>query len=89
VKKRITVNLDEDLVEALKELDAPSVSAAVNSAVRDAVEREAHRRALSEWLHELYDRHGPPSEADYAAAQAVLDEAMGRTSRADDRRGAA
>lgn len=89
MKKRVTVNLDEDLVESLRELDAPSVSAAVNAAVRRAVEREAHRRALECWLDELDGRFGPPSDEDYAAARAVVDEAMGRSGEPPAGRGAA
>jgi len=72
-KRRVTVNLDEDLVESLKEMNAPSVSAVVNAAVREAVEHEAHRRALLEWLDELNAEHGHPSADDYAAAEADLD----------------
>ncbi|MGH9187782.1 MAG: hypothetical protein ACRD0U_18550 [Acidimicrobiales bacterium] len=74
MKKRVTVNLDEDLVEFLKETDASSVSAAVNDAVRGAVEAEAHRQAVLEWVDELNQKHGFPTEDDYAAAEADLDE---------------
>jgi hypothetical protein len=43
-----------------------------------------------EWLGELYDRHGPPTPEEYAAAQAVLDEALGRTAPGESgQRGAA
>jgi Arc/MetJ family transcription regulator len=72
-KCRVTVNLDEDLVEFLKETDASSVSAAVNEAVRGAVEAEAHRQAVLEWLDELNQKHGFPTDEDYAAAEADLD----------------
>ncbi len=89
-KRRVTLNLDEDVVEALKGMDAPSISAAANAALRDAVDVELHRRALRAWLEEMSERHGPPSDDDYAAARAVLDEAMGRTSTGGaHRRGAA
>ncbi len=89
-KRRVTLNLDEDIVEALKQMDSPSVSAAANAALRESVDVELHRRALREWLDELYEEHGSPSPADYAAADAVLDEAMGRANGpATHRRGAA
>lgn len=89
-KRRVTLNLDEDIVEALKGMGAPSISAAANVALREAVEGELHRRALSAWLDEMNDEHGPPSAADYVAARAVLDEAFGRPATGGaPRRGAA
>jgi hypothetical protein len=75
-KRRVTLNLDEDVVEALKQMDSRSLSAA-NTALRETVEAELHRKALLEWLEELYEEHGRPSPEDYAAADAVLDEAFG------------
>jgi hypothetical protein len=89
-KRRVTLNLDEDIVEALKETDSPSLSAAANTARRESVDVELHRRALREWLGELYEQHGPPSPEDFAAAETVLDEAMGRANGpVTQRRGAA
>jgi hypothetical protein len=89
-KRRVTLNLDEDIVEALKGMGAPSISAAANVALREAVDVELHRRALSAWLEEMSDEHGPPSASDYAAARAVLDEALGRPAAGGaHRRGAA
>jgi predicted transcriptional regulator len=75
-KRRVTLNLDEDVVEALKQMDSRSLSAAANTALRETVEAELHRKALLEWLEELYE-DGRPSPEDYAAADAVLDEAFG------------
>jgi post-segregation antitoxin (ccd killing protein) len=75
-KRRVTLNLDEDVVEALKQMDSRSLSAAANTALRETVEAELHRKALLEWLEELYEEHGRPSPEDYAAADAVLDEAF-------------
>ena len=78
-KRRVTLNLDEDIVAALKGMDAPSISAAANAALREAVDVELHRLALGAWLEEMAAEHGPPSADDYAAARAVLDEALGRS----------
>lgn len=89
-KRRVTLNLDEDIVEALKGMDSRSLSAAANAALRETVEFELHRKALQEWLEELYEEHGRPSAEDYAAAEAVLDEALrGTPGRATRRQGAA
>lgn len=72
-KRRVTVSLDEDLVEAMKSMSDRSMSEFTNTAVRDAVERKAHQAAVLEWLEEQYAQHGRPSEADYAEADALLD----------------
>ncbi|MGH9112519.1 MAG: hypothetical protein ACRDZN_09540 [Acidimicrobiales bacterium] len=78
-KRRVTLNLDEDIVEMLKGMDSSSLSAAANGALREALEVELHRRALGEWLDEMDAKFGPPTEEDFALADAVLDEAMGLT----------
>ena len=57
-KRRVTLNLDEDVSEALEALGARSLSAAANDALRRAVAIEAHRAALLRWLDELDSVHG-------------------------------
>ncbi|MGH8902925.1 MAG: hypothetical protein ACRDYA_14970 [Egibacteraceae bacterium] len=76
-KRRITLNLDEDVVEALEAIGGRSLSAVANDALREALELEAHRRALLRWLDELNERHGAPTPEDYAWAEEVLDELAG------------
>lgn len=76
-KRRVTLNLDEDVVEALEAIGGRSLSATANDALRDAVAVAAHRVALARWLDELDGRHGPPADDDYDRADAVLDEALG------------
>lgn len=76
-KRRITLNLDEDVVEALKAIGGRSLSAVANDALREALEVEAHRRALSRWLDELDERYGAPTPEDFARADEILDEAAG------------
>jgi hypothetical protein len=72
-KRRVTLNLDEDIVEALEAVGGRSMSSVANDALREALESAAHRVALGEWLDELDDLHGAPSAEQLAAAQALLD----------------
>ncbi|MDQ4089035.1 MAG: hypothetical protein M3163_01830 [Actinomycetota bacterium] len=79
-KRRVTLNLDEDVVAALESVAGQSMSAVANEALRQAVAAEAHRAALLRWLDELDAEFGPPSASDFDVAQRLLDEAEGRTS---------
>ncbi len=76
-KRRVTLNLDEDLVEALEAVEGRSLSAVANDALRQAIAVEAHRAALLRWLDELDHQYGAPTEADLAAADALLDAVEG------------
>ncbi len=73
-KRRITLNLDADLVQALEAMPERSISAAANVALRSAVAAEAHRAAALEWLGQLNAEFGEPTEQDWADARAVADE---------------
>lgn len=73
--RRVTLNLDVEVVEALEAQGARSLSAAANDALRQAVAAHAHRAALLCWLDELDDAYGLPTQAELAAADALLDEA--------------
>ena len=73
MKKRITLSLDDDIVEALQARGARSLSAAANEALREAVADDAHRAALLAWLDELDATHGAPAAGQLAAADALLD----------------
>ncbi|HZT67048.1 MAG TPA: hypothetical protein VFA11_14765 [Acidimicrobiales bacterium] len=73
-KRRVTLNLDEDVVEALESLGARSLSSAANDALRQAVATEAHRAALARWLDELDAAHGPAAPEDARAIDSLLDE---------------
>jgi len=62
-KRRVTLSLDQDVIEALEALEAVSgrsMSAVANEALRDALAAEAHRAALREWLDELDEKYGAP-----------------------------
>lgn len=76
-KRRVTLNLDEDVVAALEAAGGRSLSDTANRALRDATAALAHRRALIEWLDELDATHGAPSSADLAQADQILDEVFG------------
>lgn len=73
-KRRVTLNLDEDVVQALESVDARSISTAANRALREALAVEAHRSALLRWLDELDSAHGAADPAGIAAAEALADE---------------
>lgn len=60
-KRKISLSLDEDLVEEL-EAGGP-VSAQVNEAVRGELERRRRHRLLGELLDRLDAEHGPVEEA--------------------------
>lgn len=77
-KRRVTLNLDEDVVEALEHVEGQSMSAVANEALRQAVAAAAHRAALLRWLDELDREFGAPSAADLEAADRLLDEVEGQ-----------
>lgn len=81
-KRRVTLNLDADVVEALEAAGGRSLSDTANRALREATEAIAHRRALLAWLDELNAEFGVPSKADYEAADRVLDDVFGSSSSA-------
>lgn len=73
-KRRITLNLDLDVAEALEPVSGDSsMSAVANEALREALESRAHRAVLLEWLAELNEKHGAPASEQYAEAEAFLD----------------
>lgn len=72
-KRRVTLNLDEDVVEALEAAGGRSMSSVANDALREALEVAAHRAALREWLDELDEKYGAPSTEERVAAKALLD----------------
>lgn len=72
-KRRVTLNLDEDVVEALEAVGGRSMSSVANDALREALEVAAHRTALREWLDELDEKHGAPSPEQLAAAKTLID----------------
>ena len=63
MKRRITLNLSEDVVALLEELPG-SASSVAEAALRDGLRRQAHQRALLEWLDELDEACGTQPDPD-------------------------
>ena len=61
-KRKVSVSLDEDLVEELEREDQ-GLSAQVNQALRAELERRRRHRLLGELLDRLDAEHGPVDES--------------------------
>lgn len=70
-KRKISVSLDADLVEAL-EGGGAALSKQVNDAVRQALAEQQRRRALLDLLSELEEMHGPADEDAVARYDTLL-----------------
>ena len=70
----MTLNLDEDVAEALEAIGGKSLSAVANDALREAMATHAHRLALLRWLDDLDLKHGAPTAEDLARADQLLDD---------------
>jgi hypothetical protein len=81
-KRRVTLNLDADVVAALEAAGGRSLSDTANRALREATAALAHRRALIAWLDELDAADGGPGPDDLAAADRLLDDVFGPESSA-------
>ena len=62
-KRKITVTVDEDLVDAVQVLGADSLSSVVNAALASEVERRARAAALGRLLAEWDAAFGPVGDA--------------------------
>jgi post-segregation antitoxin (ccd killing protein) len=60
-KRKISVSLDEDLVQEL-EASGENVSNQVNEAIRIDLEQRRRNRLLRTWMDELDAELGPPPE---------------------------
>lgn len=81
-KRRVTLNLDADVVDALEAAGGRSLSDTANRALREATAALAHRKALLAWLDELDAAHGAPGPDELAAADRLLDDVFGPESSA-------
>jgi hypothetical protein len=73
-KQKITVTVDADLVSAIRAAHGETLSAVVNAALAEEVDRRARRAALGRLLAEWDAALGPvPAEA-AAMARAAFDE---------------
>jgi predicted transcriptional regulator len=73
-KRKITVTVDEELVESVQALGAESLSAVVNEALAQEVERRARAAALGRLLADWDAAHGPVATEEAAAAAAAFDD---------------
>jgi post-segregation antitoxin (ccd killing protein) len=79
-KRKITVTIDEEVVEQAQALGiGPSLSAVVNEALASHVERLARLAALGELLDSWDDKLGPVPADAVEAARAAFDELDGIT----------
>lgn len=72
-KRKITVTVDEDLVETAQALGAESLSSVVNQALAREVDRRARSAALGRLLADWEERLGPVDDAASAWASATFD----------------
>lgn len=78
-KRKITVTVDEDVVDQVQRLGAGNLSAVVSAALTEHVDRLARRAALGELL-ESWDRDlGPVDPSATEAARSAFDELDGTT----------
>ena len=82
-KRKITVTVDDELVEIVQAAGGESLSATVNAALAAHVERLGRRDALRARLDEWERRLGPVSAAAAADARAAFDELDEATVEAD------
>ncbi len=73
-KRRVTLSLDEDVVQALEALGGRSLSSTANDALRQAVAVEAHRAALGRWLDELDATYGSATPEETESIERLVDD---------------
>ncbi|MFT3851210.1 MAG: type II toxin-antitoxin system CcdA family antitoxin [Ilumatobacteraceae bacterium] len=78
-KQKITVTVDAELVAAIRDDDAPSLSAVVNAALAEEVARRARLRALRQLVADLQARYGAVPADDAAWAAGLFDAVDGVT----------
>lgn len=82
-KRKITVTVDEELVESVQQLETGSLSSVVNAALAAEVQRRARAAALARQLAEWDDAYGPVSPELSAWAEQVFDDLDGLGTTAD------
>jgi hypothetical protein len=73
-KRKITVTVDEDLVETVQSLGAESLSSVINAALAREVDRRARASALKRLLADWDAEFGPVPAAVAASAAAAFDD---------------
>jgi hypothetical protein len=74
VKRKVTVTIDDELVDLVQRLGAESLSSVVNIALAAEVDRRARAAALGRLLHEWDDAFGSIDVAAADAARAAFDD---------------
>lgn len=73
-KRKITVTVDQELVDFVQGAGGDSLSAVVNAALAHEVERRSRHAALGELLAHWEEIAGPVPDEAMAKARAVFDE---------------
>lgn len=73
-KRKITVTVDEELVDEARRLGVESLSSVVNAALAEHVDRAARRAALRDLLDEWDAKYGPVDDETLAWAKDAFDE---------------
>jgi hypothetical protein len=76
-KRKITVTVDESVLEAIERLGIQNLSATVNAALLAEVDAVGHRQALGELLSHWDQKYGDVPEAEVVSARAMFDELEG------------
>ncbi|MFI5718202.1 type II toxin-antitoxin system CcdA family antitoxin [Nocardia sp. NPDC051750] len=76
-KRKITVTIDEEVLAKARELGDAHLSAVVNAALAEHVDRMARRDALRDLLHGWEQAVGPVGDDDARDAAAAFDELEG------------
>jgi Arc/MetJ family transcription regulator len=76
-KRKITVTVDEAVLEAIERLGIQNLSATVNTALLAEVEAVGHRQALGDLLAHWDQKYGEVAEEELVSARAMFDELEG------------
>jgi post-segregation antitoxin (ccd killing protein) len=76
-KRKVTVTVDADVLDLLRDQGAENLSAAVNEALSEHAERVARRAALRALLDRWDESFGPVSAKQRDAARQAFDELDG------------
>lgn len=71
-KAKRSVTLDADLVEQVEGSHDGNLSAILNDALRDHVDRRREQAALVAWLDRMEQAEGPPDPAEVASFRRLL-----------------
>ncbi|MFD4433675.1 hypothetical protein [Nocardia sp. NPDC058497] len=82
-KRKITVSVDEKVVELARELGDSHLSAVVNAALVEHVDRLSRRAALRDLLESCDRELGPIPDEDAAQARSAFDELDAASRRRD------